>query len=118
MTCDALSEVVDELLNVAVRDVQELKRLRESEKFLNLSGVNTAAEQARLSQVFNELLERLILQIQEKPNKLWVLSQFQIALEAVQMEDTEARENFGEWLEQVMDVLHIESSDGLLNFYL
>ena len=118
MSYDPLSEVADESLSVSVQDVQELKRLREFEKFVKLPGTNTAAEQARLSQIADELLEHLIAGTLENPNKLWVLSQFQPALEAMQMEDTEGREHFGEFLEQIMDILKIESSDGLLSFYL
>jgi hypothetical protein len=118
MSYDPLSEVTDEPISVSAQDVQELKRLRESEKFTNLPGTDVAEEQTRLSQVFNELLDRLIAGTLENPSKLWVLGQFQSALEAVQMEDTEGREHFGEHLEQIMDILHIESSDGLLGFYL
>ena len=118
MSYDPLSEVVDEPISVSAQDVKELKRLRESEKFTDLPGTDTAAEQARLSQVFDDLLDRLIAGTLENPSRLWVLSQFQPALEAVQMEDTEGRERFGEHLEQIMDILHIQSSDGLLGFYL
>lgn len=118
MSYDPLSEVIDEPISVSAQDVQELKRLRDSEKFTDLPGIDTVAEQTRLSQVFDNLLDRLIAGTLENPSKLWVLSQFKTALEAVQFEDTEAREDFGEHLEKVMDILHIESSDGLLNFYL
>lgn len=118
MSYDPLSEVADEPISVSAQDVQELKGLRESEKFTDLPGTDTAEEQARLSQVSNELLDRLIAGTLENPSKLWVLSQFKPALEAVQMEDTEGREHFGEHLGQIMDILHIESSDGLLGFYL
>jgi hypothetical protein len=47
-----------------------------------------------------------------------VLKQFQESLEIVQEEDTEAREHFGMELERVMDILGIESSDGVLTHYL
>ena len=46
------------------------------------------------------------------------MQQFQPTLELVETEDTEAREDFGEHLERIMDILHIESSNGLLNRYL
>jgi hypothetical protein len=46
------------------------------------------------------------------------MRQFQPSLEAVRMEDTEGRDHFGTHIERVMDILHIESSDGLLGFYL
>ena len=118
MNHNPLSEVVDEPLLVTPQAVQQLTILRESEKFNDLPGTETAEEKERLSQVLNKLLDKLIAGAQNNPSKLWVMAQFQMALEAVLMEDTEAREQFGVYLEQVMDILNIESSDGLLNFYL
>lgn len=51
-------------------------------------------------------------------SKLWVMRQFQPSLDAVGMKDTKARDHFGIHLQRVMDILHIESSEGLLSFYL
>ncbi len=118
MSYDPLSEIIDEPISVSNQEVQELKSLREAKKFTNLPGADTAAEQTRLAQVFNELLDHLIIGVLENSNKLWVLSHFKSALEKVQMEDTEGREHFGEHLEKVMDILQIDCSDGLLGFYL
>jgi hypothetical protein len=50
--------------------------------------------------------------------KLWVMAQFRNALVPVAHEDTEGREHFGAELESITDILSIESSDGLLTFYL
>lgn len=118
MTYDPLSDVVDEPLSISPETVHQLNAFRASEKFADLPGTDTAEEQARLSEIFNELLDRLIAGILENPSKLWVMRQFQPSLDAVRMEDTEGRDHFGIHLEQVMDILHIESSDGLLGFYL
>jgi hypothetical protein len=46
------------------------------------------------------------------------MRQFQAQLEPMFQEDTEAREHFGLELEAIMDILRIESSDGLLSYYL
>ncbi|RNC64969.1 MAG: DUF4844 domain-containing protein [Desulfuromonadales bacterium] len=118
MSYDPISEVVDEPLHVSEQSVRELIALRASEHFLLLPGTDTTGEKARLSLVLNGLLDRLIAGVLSNPSKLWVLSQFQPSLESVQAEDTEGREHFGSHLEQIMDILHIESSDGLLGFYL
>ncbi|HEX8567396.1 MAG TPA: DUF4844 domain-containing protein [Pyrinomonadaceae bacterium] len=118
MNYDPLSEVIDEPLLISAQSVQRLTELRASLKFNDLPGTNTAEERDRLSQILNELLNRLIAGILANPSKLWVMSQFQPALESVQMEDTECREHFADYLEKVMDILQIESSDGLLSFYL
>ena len=46
------------------------------------------------------------------------MRQFQRSLVRVENEDTEGRDHFGTELETIMGVLGIESSDGLLTFYL
>ena len=68
--------------------------------------------------VFGALVDRLLAGLSGNPQKLWVMGQFQPALAAMQTEDTEAREHFGMSVERIMDVLGIESSDGILGFYL
>lgn len=118
MNYDPLSEIVDEPLIVSEITLQQLSSLRAADKFLGLPGADPADERKRLSAILNTLLDRLIAEISENPTKLWVMKQFQLALGAVSMEDTEGRDQFGTHLEAVMDILHIENSDGLLGFYL
>ena len=66
------------------------KAFRVSEKFTALPGTgSTAVEQVRLSEAFNELLDRLIVEVLSNPSKLWVMRQFQPSLDAVGMEDTQ-----------------------------
>jgi hypothetical protein len=64
------------------------------------------------------LLDRLLCDIEAHPSKLWVLTEFQKALVLLEGEDTEGREHFGMEMENIMDILGIESSDGLLTAYL
>ena len=118
MNYNPLSEVVDELFLVTPQAVEQLTVLREPAKFNDLPGNDTVKEKERLSKVLDKLLDELIAGVRNNPSKIWVMRHFQTALEAVKMEDTEGREHFGVYLEQVMDILNIKSSDGLLNFYL
>lgn len=118
MEYDPLSEVIDEPLAVTPETLERLAALRTSETFDLLPGVNNAAERQRLVTTFGELIHRLLAGISSNPQKLWVMQQFQPALEAMQEEDTEAREHFGVGVERIMDTLGIESSDGVLSFYL
>jgi hypothetical protein len=83
-----------------------------------LPGVDVSEERARLSKVLNDLVDRLTQGIESHPTKLWVLTEFQRSLELVEQEETEGREHFGMELEGIMDILGIESSDGLLACYL
>jgi hypothetical protein len=63
-------------------------------------------------------LDRLIAGASSNPGKSWVLDQFRPTLERVEMEDTEGRERVGAYMERIMDIFGIESSDGLLSNYL
>ncbi len=118
MKYDPLSEVVDEPIEVDDSTVMKLHILKAVEKFDSLPGKNTEEERKRLSTILNDLLLRLICGVQANPTKLWVLAEFQRSLVLVENEDTEGREHFGTELESIMDVLEIESSDGLLAAYL
>lgn len=95
-----------------------LQALRMETKFADLPGYDTADEQARCSQRIDDLLDLLIGGIRQNPRKSWVLEQFVPTLAGACAEDTEARERFGPYLERILDILGIESSDGMLNFYL
>ena len=118
MSYDPLSEVVDAPIEIDETMVVKLHILRVVEKFTDLPGVNTLEERASLSGVLNDLLDRLIGGVQVNPRKLWVLAEFQHSLKLLEGQDTEGRDHFGTKLESIMDVLGIESSDGLLAAYL
>ena len=118
MSYNPLSKIANEPLAITTETLRQLEILRASKKFTDLPGTDTILEKERLSLTFNKLLDHLLDGVQSNPNKLWVMGQFQEALEVVQGEDTEDRECFGDYLEQVLDILQIDSSDGLLSFYL
>jgi len=118
MTWDPLSEVIDEPLNINASVINELRIFRCKEKFSQLPGTDTAQERERLSKVLDDLILALVQGLEANPTKLWVLTQFQKYLVLVQDEDTEGRDHFGREVEQVMDIVGVESSDGLLSAYL
>jgi hypothetical protein len=118
MNYDPLSEVIDEPLDVNEVVVGKLDAFRIKDKFSLLPGVDTTLERERLSKVIDGLTDALIAGIEANPTKLWVMGQFQVYLVQVEEEDTEGREHFGMELEELMDILGIESSDGLLSAYL
>jgi hypothetical protein len=94
------------------------RSLRAGAKFDDLPGYNTEQEQARCSALVDELIDRLLAGIEANPRKSWVLEQCLPTLKAACLEDTEARERFGPYLERILDILGIESSDGMFTFYL
>ena len=118
MTGDPLSNVVDQPLSVDISVLQRLRAFRDRPKVSYLPGVDPALERERLARVLDALADTLIEGIESHPTKLWVMAQFQQSLAQVEQEDTEAREHFGTEVEGIMDILGIESSDGLLARYL
>ena len=118
MTHDPLTHVVDEPLTINTAVVRELLAFRGKPKLVNLPGVDPTLERERLSKVLNDLIDALLQGVEANPTKHWVMAQFQRHLVLVEQEDTEGREHFGMEVEEIMDILGIESSDGLLSFYL
>jgi hypothetical protein len=118
MDYDPLDDVVDSRLSVDKKTLDQLRLYKSSAKFSNLPGLHTTKERERLEKVVNDLVERLLLGVVKNPTKRWVLAEFQRSLILVEHEDTEARDHFGTELEQIMDILNIDSSDGLLGCYL
>lgn len=114
---DPISEVIDKNLVITKDTIRRLAALRKAEKFVNLPGVNIEDEKERLAYHLNGLIDKLIEGVSQNPSKLWVLKQFQVVLEATEEEDTEAQEHFATELEKIMDVLKIDSSDGLIGYY-
>lgn len=118
MTYDPISDVTDEPLSVTPNVVDALAEFLALSKLDHLPGVDTTAEKDRLTNLVNGLTDQLLAGVAEHPSKLWVMQKFQSALLQLEDHDTEAREHLGMELEQLMDILGIESSDGLLSFYL
>ena len=115
---DPLAVVTDQPLVRVPLALEALRAYRSEQKLALLPGIDPTAERERLSRVLEVLIDELLAGLEGSPSKLWVMKRFQRALKAVQYEDTEGREHFGMELERVMDLVGIESSDGLLNFYL
>lgn len=118
MSYNPIEEINDHALNITPEIIFELEKLKASEMFTELPGADIEEEKERLSSLMVSLLEILILNVQDNPSKLWVLKQFQPKLKQAEYEDTEAREHLGEHLAKIMDILAIESSDGVLAYYL
>ena len=103
MTRDPLSRVVDAPLFIVPRVLDALRAFGHQARPAGLVGAQLGA-----------LLERLLAGVAAHPTKFWVMQQFQYALQAVEGEDLDARAQFNSALEQLMDILGIASSDGIL----
>jgi FKBP-type peptidyl-prolyl cis-trans isomerase (trigger factor) len=118
MARDPFAQVEDAPLFIVPRVLGALSAYRAAPIFDGLSGNDTGAERALLTAELDRLLEKLLAGIERYPTKFWVLKQFQQSLLAIENQAAEARAHFGLALKEVMDILGIESSDGLLNWYL
>jgi len=103
VTHDPLAGVVDAPLFIVPRVLDALRAYRERPRSANPAGAQLDA-----------LLDRLLAGVAAHPTKFWVMRQFRDALQAVEGEDLEARTQFRSALEQLMDILGIGSSDGIL----
>ena len=115
---DPFEFVKDAPLFIVPRVLEGLRAYRDGPKLADLPGVNPSPERERLAVALDDLATRLLAGVEAHPTKFWVLKQFQQSLELVQPEDTEAREHFGTELDRLMAVLGIDSSDGLVTYYL
>lgn len=118
MSAGPFEFVRDAPLFIVPRTLDRLRAFRAGPKLADLPGANPSAERDRLALELDRLTDRLLSGIEAHPTKVWVLAQFGKTLEAVQEEDTEAREHMGGELERLMAILGIESSDGVLAYYL
>ncbi len=99
----------------------ELQALREEKKFVAekfYPGAPTEALRAEAESQINQLIDRLLSNLTPDSRKSFVLSEFQASMARFEQTDTEERERFCGYLEQIMDATGIESSDGLLNSWL
>lgn len=115
---DPFEFVQDAPLFVVPRTLEQLRAFRDGPKLADLPGVNPSPERERLAVVLDDLATRLLAGIEGHPTKFWVLKQFQESLEIVQEENAEAREHFCMELDRLMGILGIESSDGVLEYYM
>jgi hypothetical protein len=101
--------------------LEALRTLRSVDKFLPevlYPGAPTEEIRHEAEKIINQLLDKLILGLPADPQKQFVMSQFKNALSDFEHADTEERERFCGYLEEIMDITGIQSSDGLLNNWL
>lgn len=114
---DPISEVIDMPISITIKTIPQLSEFKHGEKFTDLPGKNNLEEKKRLKGYLDKLTDKVISEISVNPSKLWLLKQFQIALIATQEEDTEAQEHFSAELIKLMNILGIQNSDGLIEYY-
>ncbi|MFO0618405.1 MAG: hypothetical protein U0414_37775 [Polyangiaceae bacterium] len=113
---DPLGAVVDHPLAVTSSMLDELARLRARPKLGG--GILRPEEIVMLEPMLDAILDELIAGLATHPAKRWVLERFQPRLIALAYDDTEVREHFSEALWTIMQIVGVESSDGVIAHYL
>lgn len=120
---------IDETIKVKETAIDELKKLLSIQKFeadndensSNFGYVGLLPEENRplANRTLNKLIQRLILLFEDNENitKRMVLNEFEKSLIEFEniAEDTEDRERLCYYIEEIMDIIGLESSYNLLN---
>jgi hypothetical protein len=110
----------DQRLEVTHATFERLAELKTQPKYVELPGTlynGLRPESARLhaERQVNFLIDRLREGLASNPSKKFVLGEFLKTMAEFEPIDTEDREQLLRYLEEIMDILGIASSDGLLN---
>lgn len=108
----------EQQLVVTSEVIASLKKLQQSETFADLPGVDPSIERLRMKTELDDLLTRLIRGLESNPRKSWVLAEFKPTVARIHLEDTEARERFVDYLQQILESLKIESTNGAFIRYM
>jgi hypothetical protein len=111
--------MTNQLLHITAAVMMSLHTMRAEPKFVAAADYQPSSEEVRLEseQKINALLDRLIKGVEQHPQKSYVLSEFAVTLKQFDHADSEEQDRVGEYLEQIMDIFQIESSDGLINIW-
>jgi hypothetical protein len=110
----------DQRLNIAHDTFTKLSELRSRPKYIELpgtiyNGMRPESLRALAEEQLNGMIDRLQHGLPSRPSKKFVLAEFSRTLAQFEATDTEDREQLLRYLEEIMDILDIASSDGLLN---
>jgi Domain of unknown function (DUF4844) len=110
----------DQQLQVSQKTISKLAQLRVQAKFVNepgtiYNGMRPEPTRLQAEALVNGLIDRLQSDLPSHPSKKFVLTEFETTMDGFEPMDTEDRERFLRYLEEIMGIVGIESSDGLLN---
>ena len=110
----------DQALEITLHTAAQLSELRARTKYIGIpgsiySGMTPESSRILAEEQLNRLVDRLQDGLPSNPSKKFVLAEFARTMGEFEATDTEDREQLLRYLEEIMDVLGIASSDGLLN---
>ena len=109
--------MADQTLRLTGETVSQLQSLRALVKFgpQGLYQAPTDAVRQSSAALIDALLDRLLVGLPRYPTKSFVLGEFKSTLAEFESSDSEEQDQACAYIENSMDVLGIESSDGLLS---
>jgi hypothetical protein len=91
------------------------KFLPDDTRYLPYVGYLPAEKRPEAEAQLNDLIDRISANIETKPTKIFVLQEFRKIFDYFETSDTEDSERFCSYLENIMDAIGMESSDGTIN---
>jgi len=112
----------DHSLTIAPETIAQLQLLHDRRKFVTeadtlYGGAPTEQIRFQAEAPLNRLLERLISDLPQNPRKSFVLQCFKDTLREFNGFDTEEQERMLKYLEEIMDIVGVESSERLLTVW-
>ena len=112
--------MADHPVQVTADAIERLRALRAEPKFIEdvpaaYPGAPSERTRSRCESAINELIDELLATGDKIETKSQVVDEFEQALFKLRSEDSEEKEQAGAYLERIMDVFGIDSSDGMIN---
>lgn len=113
----------DEALRPPADAAQKLNALLAKPKFLAepaglYTGVRDERQRRAAEATINEVIRSTLARLSKAPDKRLILGDFEAGLNRITLADTEDRERAAHYIEEIMECIGLESSDGLLNTWL
>jgi hypothetical protein len=107
-----------ELKDIKLDQLAALKSEKKFDAFIMYSGAPSEEIRVRCESSVNGLLATLVRGLPKQPDTAFVLSAFKSYLDNFNGEDTEEKERACGYCEQIVDILGMENSEGVLNNWL
>jgi hypothetical protein len=111
--------MADQSIRLTGEKIGELQSLRTVVKFAPEGLYQAPTDSIRQASAthIDALLDRLLVGLAQNPTKSYVLGEFKSTLKEFELADSEEQDRALLYLENILHVLGIESSDGLLNMW-
>jgi len=118
VTTAVLGRTSDMPLSITSGRLEQLRKLRDEPKFVDLPGTPAEQERKRFEPLLDSLLDRLIDGVEQHPSRDWVLDQMEPFVDEFHLEDTELRESCLAYIGRIFDILGVSDDGGAFRKYM